>query len=75
MTRSTFLILGLHIWWIVREEHGDCLKGFVGNVQDVTSEEYVDSLGPTQDVASQRGGDVVNDVSTSLPTKPNQTHR
>ena len=47
----------------------------MGNVQDVTSEEYVDSLGPTQDVASQRGGDVVNDVSTSLPTKPNQTHR
>ena len=59
---------------VVREEHGDHLKGFVGTVQNGGTDEYVDSSGPSQNVASQQGGNVVNDVSTSLPTNPRQTH-
>ena len=70
MTRSTFLNLGRYVRWVVREEHGDCLKGFVGNVWDVGSDEYVDSSAPMQYIALQQMGNVVNVVSTSPSTNP-----
>ena len=70
MIRNTFLNLGMYIRWVVGEEHGDRLKGFVGNVQDVGSGEYVDSSAPTQNIALQQTGNVVNVVSTSLSTNP-----
>ena len=45
-------------------------QGFVGNVQNVGSDEYVDSSAPTQNIALQQTGNVVNVVSTSLSTNP-----
>ena len=49
---------------------GITFKGFVGNVQDVGSDEYVDSSAPTRNIALQQTGTVVNVVSTSPSTNP-----
>ena len=51
-------------------EYGDRQKGFVGDVQVVGTDEYVDSSAPTQNIALQQTGNVVNVVSTSLSTNP-----